>query len=232
MARRYLVDPLPGPGPAELPEDISHHVSRVLRAAPGDSITLFDGRGQICSAVLVRCTGHRVHVETGEHRPGEAEPVPRIHLAVALPKGARADSLFEQATVLGIHAIHPVVSTRSENRHSRLPRWRRIAAAAAGQCDRDFLPEITEPQPLSEFLTMGDLPQERYVAHRPAPALDRAEGTAVVLLIGPEGGLTEEEAAAACDHGFRPRSLGRLVLRTETAALAGAVLLGCVHGTG
>lgn len=232
MARRYLVDPLPGPGPAELPEDISHHLSRVLRAAPGDSIILFDGRGQTCSARLMRCTGHLVHAEAGEHRPCEAEPAPRIHLAVALPKGARADSLFEQATVLGIHAIHPVLSTRSENRHSRLPRWRRIAAAAAGQCDRDFLPEITEPRPLSEFLATDGLPEERYVAHRPAPALDRAEGTAVVLLIGPEGGLTEEEAAAACDHGFRPRSLGRLVLRTETAALAGAVLLGCVHGTG
>lgn len=160
MARHYLVDPLPGPSPTELPEDISHHVCRVLRAPAGEGITLFDGRGQTCSARLVRYSGRLVHAEAGEHRRCEAEPVPRIHLAVALPKGARADSLFEQATVLGIHAIHPVLSTRSENRHSRLPRWRRITAAAAGQCDRDFLPEITEPRPLSEFFATDGLPEE------------------------------------------------------------------------
>lgn len=231
MARRYWIDPLPEPGPVELPEDLSHHLTRVLRNAPGESILLFDGRGRTCPAVLGNARGKRLHATAGPPEVCEPEPVPRIHLAVSLPKGARADTLIEQATALGVHAIHPVLARRSENRHHRLDRWRRIAAASAGQCARDFLPEITPPQPLPELLG-GDLPRERFLAHRDAPALDRTEAPAAALLVGPEGGFTADEIAMAEDHGFLSRSLGPRVLRTETAAAAGIVLLARAHGTG
>ena len=174
----------------------------------------------------------QVEAEIGPIRSSDPEAGPRIHLAVSLPKGRRGDLLFEQATALGAHAIHPILCHHSENRQSRPDRWRRIAAAAAGQCDRDFLPEIQEPRPLDTFLTDPNLPEERYLALRSAPPLDRAVGAAAVLLVGPEGGFTQEEEAAARERGFEPRSLGPLVLRVETAALAGAVLLGRAHGTG
>ena len=232
MARRYLVDPLPDPGLTELPQDVSHHLVRVLRASLGESVNLFDGRGKGCVAKLVSVSGPRVRAETGPIHQSEPEPGPRIHLAVALPKGPRADWLFEQATALGVHAIHPLLSHHSENRRSRVSRWRRIAGAAAGQCARDFLPAIHEPQPLAGFLTREDLPQERYLAHRAGPTLESCKGTSALLLVGPEGGFTFQELAAAEDRGFRPRSLGSLVLRVETAAVAGAVLLARPHGTG
>jgi 16S rRNA (uracil1498-N3)-methyltransferase len=232
MARRYLVDPLPDPGLFELPPDVSHHLAHVLRAGLGESVTLFDGRGRTCEARLVSLGGAAVRVETGPIHESIPEPGPRILLAVALPKGPHADWLFEQATALGVHAIHPVLSHHSENRRSRLSRWRRIAGAAAGQCGRDFLPTIHEPQPLAGFLTREDLPRERYLAHRAGPTLESCKAGAAALLVGPEGGFTAQELADAEDRGFRPRSLGSLVLRVETAALAGAVLLARPHGTG
>ena len=232
MARRYLVDPLPAPDRSKLPKDVSHHLSAVLRMSPGETITLFDGRGSSCTAKLVPVGRGQLEAETGPIRLSAPETGPRIHLGVALPKGRRLDLLFEQATALGAHAIHPILCHHSENRPSRPGRWRRIAAAAAGQSNRDFLPEIHEPCPLDTFLADPELPEERYLAHQSGPPLDRAVTAAAVLLVGPEGGFTREEEAAARDHGFEPRSLGPLILRVETAALAGAVLLGRPHGTG
>lgn len=225
MARRYLVDPLPDPGRIRLPDDVSHHLGRVLRTAAGERITLFDGRGRSCSARLLGARGEQLEAEAGPALLADPEPGPRVHLAVALPKGPRADWLYEQATALGVHAIHPVLAGRSESRQCRMSRWRRVASAAAGQCDRDFLPVLHEPRPLAELLADPELPRERYLAHHPGAPLDRAGSDAAVVLVGPEGGFTETERAAAADHGFRPRSLGPLVLRVETAAVAGIVLL-------
>lgn len=230
MARRYLVDPLPEPGMIRLPEEISHHLGRVLRADAGETITLFDGRGGLCEARLVSRRGGRLQAEIGPVRRADPEPGPQLHLAVAMPKGPRADWLIEQATALGVHAIHPIVASRSANRRGRVSRWQRLAAAAAGQCDRDLLPLIGEPRPLAALLEDPALPAERYLAHGAAPVpLERATGTTAVLLVGPEGGFSDSERAAAEDHGFRPFSLGPLVLRVETAALAGIVLLGRPH---
>jgi len=209
---------------------VAHHVGTVLRARPGDGIVLFDGRGQQALAEITEVRRGRVTaiVEPAEivHR----EPELRLHLAVALPKGARADWLFEHGTEIGVAAFHPVLAERSARRRSEAPeRWRRIAAAAAGQCDRSLLPEVREPQSLEAFLrscAAGELPAARFVADGAGPPLEAVAAVGgAVLLVGPEGGWTELELARIGEAGFGRRSLGPLTLRTETAALAGAVRL-------
>src|SRR5690606_17625147 len=104
-------------------------------------------------------------------------------------------------------------------------RWQRLVQAATGQCDRAHVPEVHGVEPLAQFVQRTDLPDERYVAVPGAPPLAAAAGNAAVLAVGPEGGFTDEEVALAIAHGFRPKSLGPLTLRTETAALVGAARL-------
>jgi 16S rRNA (uracil1498-N3)-methyltransferase len=145
---------------------------------------------------------------------------------VALPKGARADWLFEHGTEIGVASFQPLLTIRSARTGERTDRWRRLCLAAAGQCDRAFVPMVHEPRDLLEWLG-APLPDARFVAERAARALARtvpSPGPAV-LLVGPEGGLAEPELAAATAHGFVPVGLGPHVLRTETAAAIGAALL-------
>lgn len=240
MARRYHLSPLPPPGIATLSEALCHHLVRVMRVRPGDTIGLFDGSGRECDATITEVAkkGRAIEVraDVGSPRPAEREPRARVHLAFAPPKGPRAEWLFEHGTEVGIHAFHPVRTARLAG-SPRSQRWERIVIAAAGQCDRGIVPQIHPAQDLATFLASADLPAERYVADLEGPPLTGCQGDAAVLLVGPEGGLSEAEIQAAESAGFVRRSLGVTTLRAETAALAGAVLLiqgqpGGVHPAG
>jgi 16S rRNA (uracil1498-N3)-methyltransferase len=231
MARRYYVNPLPGAGRQPLPADVAHHCARVLRRTVGEELLLFDGEDREASARIVRICGGAVEVEVGDARSVHREPQLRLEVAVALPKGNRAEWLFEHGTEVGIAAFRPIESARAQRAGSRSARWRRVVQAAAGQCDRSRVPVVHEPLPFAALLAAaraGQLPAERYVAAPDATPLGPARTTAALLLVGPEGGLAADELGTAADAGFLPRSLGPLTLRTETAALAGAVLL--LHG--
>jgi 16S rRNA (uracil1498-N3)-methyltransferase len=228
MARRYLTAALPEPGPWQLPADVAHHVCTVLRLRAGDRFVLYDGRGRQCDAQLLEASrtdgGRAPRVEVG---PIASVPPParHLHLAFAPPRWQRAEWLFEHGTELGVMDFHPLWTERTRPQGERADRWRKLTVAAAGQCDRAWLPEVHEPRSLAEFLADPTLPATRFVgvggAARPEP------GTAqqLVLLVGPEGGLTGDELAAATAAGFLPCGLGPHVLRTETAALVGAALL-------
>ena len=224
MARRYLVWPLPEPGSAILPTEVGHHLGRVMRARPGDSAVLFDGRGAQAPIRVTRVDGDRVEAEIGAHERSAREPGVRLEVAFALPKGARAEWLFEHGCAVGVRAFHPVVAERSSARGDRTARWRRIVEAACGQCDRAFLPEVHEPVPLADFLARA-LPAERYAAVPGAAPLGAAAGEHAALIVGPEGGFTPAELAVLDGAGFAPRGLGPLTLRTETAVLVGAAVL-------
>ncbi len=228
MARRYLLSPLPPPGPCELPPEVGHHLARVLRLRVGDTLVMFDGIGSEAPGEICAITGNgkglRVSVQLGESRPSTREPDIKIEVAFPAPKGNRAEWLFEHGTEVGIHTFHPLRSSRGTG-STRPDRWARILAAATGQCDRALIPKLSETIDLEQFLSRDDLPKERYLAHQEGPALGAAQGPAAVLLVGPEGGLTAEEIALALEHGFEPRNLGVTTLRTETAVLCGAIRL-------
>ncbi|MHC4512779.1 MAG: RsmE family RNA methyltransferase [Planctomycetota bacterium] len=241
MARRYHVSPLPTPGTHTLPPEVAHHVAHVMRTRPGAPLVLFDGAGRECRGEIVSI--RKVHQEAvvearlGEPVTSQREPDVLVEAAFAMPKGHRADWLFEHGTEVGIRRFRPVLcsrgnpepdaAARADRRHQR---WQRICQAAAGQCDRAFVPDIAAVVPLQDLFgepssQVEALPQERYLAHDDGPPLAAATGNHVLLLVGPAGGFTADEVDAAIAAGCEPRSLGPLTLRTETAVLAGAVRL-------
>ncbi|MGE0145284.1 MAG: 16S rRNA (uracil(1498)-N(3))-methyltransferase [Planctomycetota bacterium] len=230
MARRYYQNPLPEPGAATLRGELVRHLAAV-RLRVGDRICLFDGAGRECAARIVAIARQTVAIE--------AEPVAErigrcavaLELAVALPKGNRAEWLFEHATEIGVDRFRPILTERTRDRggRDRLDRWRRIVIAAAEQCDRSHLPQVDAETSLEALLADPSLPTERRVA---APSgvveLTGSATNRVVVCIGPEGGFTDGELAALAQAHFLPVRLGVLTLRTETAALVAAarVLMG------
>lgn len=224
MARRYFLDELPPPGPATLHGDVVHHLMHVLRAEPGDIVILGDGRGLECRARIERHKKDDLQV-TVDAPSAVPPPALRVHVAFAPPRFARAEWLFEHGTEVGIAVFHPLWTERTRPQGERDERWQKIVRAAAGQCDRAFLPEIRPLRPLREFLVDHSLPRDRRLASGGAPPPAVLTAGEVLLLVGPEGGFAPEEQALAQHHGFVPMGLGPHVLRTETAALVGAAAL-------
>ena len=191
-------------------------------------MVLFDGNGSEATATLREIHRQRVTAEVEAPVQVLREHRVRVTLAIALPKGSRADWLFEHGTEVGIARFQPLVATRSALRRGNVERWQRIVAAAAGQCDRSLIPAVEPPLPFPAFLescSRGEYAGERWLADADGPPLGAAAAEEVTLLVGPEGGWTDDERVAARAAGFSSRSLGPLTLRSETAALAGAVLL-------
>ena len=219
----------------ELAGDTVRYLRNVLRLGRGDEILLFDGSGWEYRGVIDRLEGREgtARIVTRTRIPLEI-PV-RITLAQALPKGDKMEFIVQKATALGVARIVPFRSARSiprrteERASRRLERWRRIAAEAAEQCGRADVPEIAEALPFQEALGKAG-PGAVKILFWEAEA-DRSireilkDDTArsakeFFLVVGPEGGLSGEEAEQARQAGFLTASLGRLVLRVETAALA------------
>lgn len=235
MAHRYLVPHLPGAGPTTVEGDLAHHLGRVLRSRPGDPVRLGDGRGGTAEAEVTAVQRDRVQLLVRQvHR--EPPPSPRLLLAFAPPRQQRSEWLFEHGTEVGVASFQPLWTERTRPQGERPERWTKVVRAAAGQCDRAWLPEVHPAIELAAFLRSPDLPARRWIATAGAPPLGRIEGAAddVVLLVGPEGGFSAAEADAAASASFRPCGLGPHVLRAETAALVGSAILmaSAVRGNG
>ena len=214
----------------ELPADTSRHI-QVLRLQPGAAITLFDGRGGEYEACILQMGRHTVAARIDSHQTLERESAVYSHIVIGMPANERMDWLVEKATELGVARItplmtaHGVLRLNAERAHKRQLHWLGIAQAACAQSGRNTLPQIDVPQSWSAWLST--LPQDdsgsRWVlslsaASTPMNAL--AQTQRVVLLSGPEGGLSREEETQAVERGFLPVRLGARVLRAETAPLA------------
>lgn len=233
--RRFLVEGAPSRGEAILDPDTSKHVAKVLRLRAGDGVTLFDGRGTEWPGTLASVDRRGVRVAVGEGRPAPRPRGPRVVLATAVPKGKRMSVLLAMATEAGVDAIVPLDFERSSVRGVRpakVEHWRRAVLGAVRQCGRAFLPVLEAETGLAEFLARPRAEGERrFLAStrgRPEPlsrllALGPPPG-AVVLVVGPEGGITEREEEAALLQGFEPCGLGDDILRVETAGVCGVVL--------
>jgi 16S rRNA (uracil1498-N3)-methyltransferase len=217
-----------------LPESAAGHVTRVLRLAVGDAITLFDGSGKDYDAVLRVVARGEVSAEVGEGRDVERESPLAVTLLQAVSRGPRMDTVIQKATELGVRVVQPVLAERSvvrldaERGQGRLDHWQRIVISACEQCGRSVLPDVLAPRSLHEGLTALE-PGTVGLTLDPQGdgGLDELVGTAkrVALAIGPEGGFTENEIRELTRAGFRGLSLGPRTLRTETAPLAALAIL-------
>jgi 16S rRNA (uracil1498-N3)-methyltransferase len=229
----YVEEPLSAGRSTTLGGTSANHISRVLRLREGSELTLFDGRGGEYSA---RITGFRkdiVQVDVQEHRAVERESALDLTLVQGVSRGERMDWVMQKSTELGVRRIVPVLTERAVVRldgkqgERKVQHWRAIVIAACEQCGRNQVPEVTRPLGLHE--TLGALDKEvTRVLLSPAGKLrirDLPRPAKVTLLIGPEGGLADNEEYAAVAAGFQQVQLGPRILRTETAALAALAAL-------
>lgn len=219
----------------DLPPGAARHV-QVLRMQPGDGITLFTGEGGQWQAQVAQMGRSSVTVRVLEHEPLEREAPRGVHLALGMPANERMDWLLEKATELGVRSFQPlhtergVLRVQGERAGRKHEHWRAIAASACEQCGRNRVPVVHPVQDLGAWL--GRVPDAaRLVLSLDADAVPLrswreacAEGE-VILLSGPEGGLSAREQAQAREAGFTPISLGTRVLRAETAPLAALAAL-------
>lgn len=211
---------------------------QVLRLQPGAGVRLFDGAAPLDWTARVERIGKR-EVEVAVAGPPIAvdrELARRVTIAVGMPANDRMDSLVEKATELGASAIRPLVAARSVLRldgaraESRRRHWQAIAEAACEQCGRAIVPEVAMPEPVDGFLkrAMGDDALAVRIILSLARDAPNPQGIAslktghlpIGILSGPEGGLTDDEEAAARTAGFEAVSLGPRILRADTAPLA------------
>ena len=232
-ARIFIRRPLAAGDVFDLPEAQARHV-QVLRLQPGDPLTLFNGSGGEWRASVVQMGRASVRVRLDAHEAVERESSRAVTIAVGMPANERMDALVEKATELGVAVIQPLVCERSVLRLSgdraarRVEHWQEVAAAASEQCGRNRVPTVGAIQALPLWLAgLGPTAPvlRRLVLDVDAPASwsrDAIAGEPVGLLVlsGPEGGLTDAETAAARSVGFEPMSLGARVLRADTAPLA------------
>lgn len=227
----------------------AHHLLHVLRAREGERVTLFDGSGREAVAEIVALRRSEVETRTLEARDVDRELPVRIEFAMPLPKGDRAGFLVEKLTELGVARLTPIVTERSVSsaagsaKAEKPEKLLKRSIDACKQCGRNRLLEIGESIPFAEILTK-DPGAVRWIAdaqgspaHRTAARafadepIAQAEPLKVVVLVGPEGGFSLEELAQTKDANWQPVSLGRTILRMETAAIALAAVIAATAGS-
>jgi 16S rRNA (uracil1498-N3)-methyltransferase len=209
------------------------HMLRSLRLRPGDSFFAFDEEGQRYRMRILEATSRSLRAEVLESHPPEPPPATAITLLVGLPKADKMDFILAKATELGCSRLIPFRSSRTiprpdaQEARKRLLRWERVALAAAKQCGSARVPEISPPLSFPEALRAGAASECRVIFYEGEgtfglktvlSAVPAAKSAA--LLVGPEGGFSEDEVAEAEKAGFRRAGLGARILRVETAALA------------
>jgi 16S rRNA (uracil1498-N3)-methyltransferase len=233
VSRIYVDAPLERGARLPLKGGAAAHLTRVLRLRPGAAVTLFNGAGGEFAGTLESADAGGAVIAVGAARPIERESPLQLTLAQGIARAERMDLVVQKATELGARAIVPVAAARSVVRlegaqlQRRLAHWRAIVIGACEQSGRNRLPEVHSPLTVAELVRVSSAPTRILLS--PQASLSLAElappAGEVLLLIGPEGGLSDEEQAQALAHGFVAARLGPRVLRTETAALVALALL-------
>ena len=235
MPRFYIDADLTVDVSLELTETVFHHWVKVLRAQVGESATLFNGQGGEYDVTLTEVAKKSATVSVNAFNPANRTPKFQALLGQVMSKGDRMDYAIQKAVELGVSEIQLLTSDRCEMRlkydrdQKKLDHWQGIAIAACEQCGLNIVPKILAPISLEKWLDT-ELPNTKLVL---APNKDEidvlAEATLdLVLLIGPEGGLSEAEISTANQKGFLNWCIGERVLRTETAPVVALSILNYV----
>jgi 16S rRNA (uracil1498-N3)-methyltransferase len=206
----------------ELPEEEAHHAVNVLRLVAGNIVGLLDGKGIFAEAEVQEATKRKCLLRVMHRKMEAAERTARIHLAVAPTKQMeRFEWFLEKATEVGVDRITPLLTRRGERAKLRQDRMKRVLVGAMKQSQRRWLPELDG---LTELKDLTSPAAQKFFGWCEGEHIDLASaydpGRDALMVIGPEGDLTPEEAEWLIAQGFQPVGLGKARLRTETAAIA------------
>ncbi len=212
------------------------HLTRVLRAREGDSVTLFNGLGWDWSCTVAEVSKRETRIAVGRAVQVDNESPLSSHLGLCLSKGERFDWAIQKATEMGVASITPLFSARVDvklpaDRLTKKQRhWQQIAISACEQSGRAVVPVVKQATDLSAWALDADADLKLVLHHHNPARLTEVTPNSVALLIGPEGGLTEQEVEHALSAGFQALQLGPRVMRTETAPIAALAVLGSRWG--
>lgn len=210
----------------------SHYITHVLRLKIHDPLIIFNGAADHSygefSAKIKAIEKHHVIVTIDQYHETQRESSLHIHLAQGISRGERMDFVLQKAVELGVREITPVLTQRcnikipKEREENRLQHWRGIIESACEQSGRNYIPILHEPVKLPTWLTQPNEDLKLLLNPYAQQKLSTltAHPAKIRLLIGPEGGLNDDEIALSLQHGFQGVQLGSRILRTETAALA------------
>ncbi len=215
----------------------AHHIKRVLRYQIGDTIIVVDGSGKVMQTVIVEMQDEMVIAEVGAVLDDNTEAPIELILAQCLPKGDKMDLVVQKAVELGVSTICPIASENcvvkydEKKKASRQLKWQKVADEAAKQCGRTILPTVEAIVSLKEFLATLDTDIEAMMCYEgevqlPIKAiLSQSTANRFLILVGPEGGFNKEEVALCQKSGLKIATLGKRILRTETAAIAATAIV-------
>ena len=239
MPRFYCQQALTAGATVELPETVAHHL-HVLRLEPGAELTLFNGDGGEYLAELATIAKKRASATIRAQVGRDVELPYEITLAQALPEAAKMDWIIEKAVELGVAAIQPLAAQRcvvrlaGERAAKRQAHWQGVIVAASEQSGRNRLARLAELDNFTQWIAQQDMHRRILLSPRGRQSLPdwarHQPPQALSLLIGPEGGLSEQEENAAIERGALALSMGPRILRTETAGIAAVAALAALWG--
>lgn len=217
----------------------AHHIGRVLRMRAGEELTVCDEQGTDYHGTITSITPQEVLLNVTNTSPTVSEPTLRVTLYQGVPKSDKMDWIIQKTVELGIARIVPVQTARSiaradgDRSAKKQERWQRIAADAAGQSGRGVIPTVSTP--LSWVQMLEELePAHTLVFYegggQPLSSLVNNDNTQLNIIIGPEGGFAPEEIDELIVHGVVPATLGKRILRCETAPVAALAAIMCLSG--
>ena len=229
----------PGDETVTLPRDEAEHLARVLRLTSGDTVAVFDGRGNEFLARVVAAGRRDVRLQVLSRLEPSPEPAVALTLVQAVLKGEKMDDIVRDAVMLGVAAIHPIVTKRTETtvaaliKGARLDRWRRVALASVKQSRRATLPEIRMPLRLEDFLEEPPAAVRLMLVEPGTSAAVEPIGSLrggatppdAAVLVGPEGGWSAQEWDVARSRGVRLVTLGHRTLRADAVPVAAISVL-------
>ena len=213
----------------QLSEDAANHVGRVLRMVEGEQLELFDGSNHIYPAIITESNKKSVKVNILGRELSDKESNLKIHLGQVISRGERMEFTIQKSVELGVNVITPLWSERcgvkldGERMDKKIQQWQKIVIAACEQCGRNVVPEIRPLMKLQDWCAEDDGAIKLNLhprAQHSIKTLPIIPKDGVRLLIGSEGGLSEQEIVQTQQKGFTEILLGKRVLRTETASLA------------
>jgi 16S rRNA (uracil1498-N3)-methyltransferase len=228
----------------QLPKDEAEHLTRVLRLGPGDSVAVFDGRGHEFLAKVVAAARRDVRVQLLSRVEPAAEAAVHLTLVQAVLKGEKMDEIVRDAVMLGVAAIQPIVADRSDmtvaalGRAGRLDRWRRVAVASVKQSRRAVIPDVRGPltftswldEPRSAVTLMLVEPEAAAQADGLSSFRNQKNPVEAAVVVGPEGGWSQQEYTAARERGIRLVTLGHRTLRADAVPVAAISVLQFLWG--